>query len=166
MGLVSDILGFGARLLGVGGTQTAVGTGRMLAQRAVVGARALAPSIAGGAAGAAAFDVAGRLISPAQGLPPVARADLAVAGPQFVTLDDGSRVLVTARGAVPRPQFFLAAGVKLPSGATIVSISPDGLLFGIRRARRKKPSFSAEIDRCVNTVKGADRLLAAVRKKR
>jgi len=165
MGLVTDILSAGARLLGIGGTQTAVGTGRMLAARAVTAARVAAPSIAAGVVGAAAFDVTGRLISPGNGVAPGVSPGGAV-GPFFVTLDDGSRVLINRAGNVQRPQLFLAAGVKLPAGATIVSISPDGLLFGVRKARRKKPPFSTEINRCVETVKGADRLIAAVRKKR
>lgn len=76
----------------------------------------------------------------------------------FVTLDDGSRVLMSASGVIARPQFFLAAGAQIPGGSRIVSVSPDGLLFGLRRARRRR-TFRTELARCTSVVKTADKLL-------
>lgn len=89
---------------------------------------------------------------------PIVRA---VAG--FITLDDGSRVLMSASGVISRPQFFLVAGAQIPGGARIVSVSPDGLLFGLRRPVRRR-TFRTELNRCKNVVRSADKLLTLLRK--
>lgn len=82
----------------------------------------------------------------------------------FVTLADGSRVLMSSGGNLARPQFFLTAGARIPAGGKIVSVSPDGLLFGIRSAPRRR-TFRTELARCKNIVKSADKLLSTLRKK-
>jgi len=135
-----------------------------------VGRRLFAPAVAGGAGlglgGILGSIFGGGGVNGAAAAAPMALpAARGAGGSTFVTLDDGSRVLVSPSGVVARPQLFLPAGAKLPAGATIVSISPGGDLFGVRR-RRKRRSFAGEIERCKTAVKAADSLISAVRKKR
>lgn len=92
-----------------------------------------------------------------------AAAQPAVGRAGFVTLADGSRVLMTSGGNLARPQFFLTAGAQIPGGGTIVSVSPDGLLFGIRRKARRR-TFRTEMNRCKNVIRSADKLLSTLRK--
>jgi len=166
MGLVSfgaGILRAGARFLGIGGAPAATGFRAAAGTAGRFAARA-APGAATGAAGAAAFEAfRGFGVDGVNGA--VDGAPVGPTGPIFVTLDDGSQVLVNKSGAVPRPQLFLPAGAKLPPGSTIVSVSPDGNLFGIRRMRKRR-TFAGEIERCKNAVKAADSLITAVRKKK
>jgi len=136
-----------------------------------VGRRLLAPAVAGGAGlGLGGFlgslfggGGANGAVAPV-GAAPMLPAARGAGGSTFVTLDDGSRVLMSPSGNVARPQLFLPAGAKLPAGATIVSISPGGDLFGIRR-RRKRRTFAGEIDRCRASVSAARGLIKAVGKK-
>lgn len=161
-----------ARFLGFGAARATP-----LAARVGAAAARLAPGAAAGAAGGAAFEAGRRLLTggaaPAQvrGFPVpddpfTTAADFAVGGPRFELLDDGSQILVSGTGVVQRANLFLPAGAKFPAGATVVSVSPDGQLFGLRKARRKKPSFQSEIDRCGEAIRAADRLLATLRKKK
>jgi len=83
---------------------------------------------------------------------------------RFVQLEDGSRILVSKSGVPQRAQLFLPAGTKLPAGATVVSVSADNSLFGIRKARRKRPAFETEVKSCLETVGAAKRLITAVKK--
>jgi len=153
MGLVSFATGL-ARTIGgfLGGAPS-------VAARAAGAARAAAPSIGTGVAGAAAFEGARRIFAgdgvaglpvPPEG-PPLTR-------PTFITLEDGSRILVSPSGVPARAQLFLPSGAKLPAGSTVVSVSPDGQLFGIRRARRRR-TFQGEVDRCRQTISAAEKLL-------
>lgn len=121
------------------------------------GARAIAPAVAGGAA----FQAGLNLVTSGGG------AVAAAAGPggsRMVRLEDGSQILVSAQGRPARAQLFLPAGSKLPSGATVVSVSADGNLFGIRKARRKR-SFQGEIDRSKAAIQSARSLLTVCSKK-
>jgi len=124
-----------------------------------------APALAAATVGGAAFQAGTNLLTggpsavvqaPGAAGPPL----LGAAGPagQFVVLGDGSRALLSSTGVPLRAQFFITAGAQLPGGAKIVSISPDGLLFGIRRAPRRR-TFRTELSRCTSVVKTADKLL-------
>jgi len=136
-----------------------------------VGSRLLRPAVAGGA-GLGLGGILGSIFGGGGGNGAMAPAPAGIrpAGTQalgsfFVTLDDGSSVLTNPNGSVSRPQLFLPAGAKLPAGATIVSINPDATVFGIRRKRRTR-QFGAEIDRCKATIRAADSLISAVRKRK
>lgn len=143
------IVDLGLEILGVGRGISPAGIGAEIATRA------------------AGFLFGGDDPAPAGFVPgTTAPARLPSPGPvaTFVPLDDGSRVLVAPSGAVSRPQFFLPLGARFPGGATIVSVSPDGQLFGLRR-KRKRRTFGAEIDRCLTTISAASKLITAVKKK-
>lgn len=167
MGLFSGLLSVGRTLIsGLGGAAAKAGP-------TVVRA---APALAAATVGGAAFQAGTNLLT---GGPTAiaqtagttaAQAALAVAQPQaagaagrFVVLQDGSRALLSSAGIPMRAQFFITAGAQLPGGAKIVSISPDGLLFGIRRAARKR-TFRSELNRCKSVVKSASTLLRVLKK--
>jgi len=156
MGLFSGLLSIGRGLIGSASGPVGVAT------RAVV---RVAPGLGAAAAGGAAFS-AGATALTGGGAAPVAAQVGPAPGPagQFVVLGDGSRALLSSSGIPLRPQFFLTAGAQIPGGATIVSISANGLLFGIRRARRRRSTFRTELNKCKNVVVSASKLLKVLRK--
>lgn len=128
--------------------------------------RGAAPALAGGAAAGVGFEFISSLFGGGgDGVATSAAGAVAVPGTarRFVTLQDGSRVLVSREGKPMRAQFFLPAGQKLPGGALVVSVSPDGSLFGIRRGRKKRPAFKTEIETCKSTISAAKSLVKAAK---
>lgn len=161
MGLVS----IGRSILGAvfgGGTTAVARTGPGILSRVLGGLGAVAPAAAGGVAGGLGFSAISSLFGGGGAAP------AQISAPQtgqrgFVQLQDGSRILVSAAGVPVRAQLFLPAGAKLPGGATIVSVSPDGSLFGVRRGRRKRPAFKTEIETCKSTISAAKSLVKAAK---
>ena len=157
MGLVnvgSSLLSGAARLLGIGGTATGAGagiTGALTRLAPTIGRAAPIGAAIGGGLGLLS-DLFGGDSGRAQGIAEQIRAS---GRSQFVTLDDGSSVLVSPSGRVARPQKFLPAGAKLPAGATVVSVSPNRDLFGIRVKRRRK-KFAGEMTQVRDVIKAAD----------
>lgn len=163
MGLVAigtALLTRGAAALGIGGGGAAAG-GAGAAARGILG-RLFGNPIVQGAGGAAAFAGGSALLAPGAAITPTAIGAAGAAGARgragFVTLEDGSMILVSASGVPARANLFLPAGAKLPSGAMVVSVSPNGQLFGIRKKRVKK-TFAAEVAKVKDTVKNAKELL-------
>jgi len=173
MGLFSGLLSLGTSLLG--------GAGRAVTAAAPAVVRA-APALAAATVGGAAFQAGSNLLTggtaaagAAQGAAALAAVTPAIqagvpalaaaagAPGRFVVLQDGSRALLSSTGIPIRAQLFLTAGAQIPAGARIVSISPDGLLFGIRRARRRR-TFQSELGRCKRVVVTASKLLKALKK--
>jgi len=149
----------------------AVGRGVLAAARSQAG-RGLLSSIATGLGFGAGFEAIGAVFGGDGGGNGViagggggAQIAEASASARFVELEDGSRVLVSKSGRAMRAQLFLPAGTKLPAGATVVSVNADNSLFGIRKARRKRPAFETEVKSCLETVGAAKRLITAVSKK-
>jgi len=136
-----------------------------LAQRAAPALRAAAPSILGGLGFGAAFAGAESFFGDNGSVGTSAVGAIAPPGAtqRFVQLQDGSRVLVSRQGKPMKAQLFLPAGAKLPGGATVVSVSPDGMLFGIRRGRKRRPAFKTEIDTCKTTIAAAKSLVKATK---
>jgi len=155
MGLVaagSRLLGslFGAGGRAIGSPAVRAGGGALAGGAAAGLGFSLIESLFGGGGNGVATSAAGAIAAPG-----MAR--------RFVTLEDGSRVLVSREGKPMRAQFFLPAGQKLPGGALVVSVSPDGSLFGIRRGRRKRPAFKTEIETCKSTISAAKSLVKAAK---
>jgi len=82
----------------------------------------------------------------------------------FLRLEDGSQILVSPSGKAARATVFIPAGTPLPQGSTVVSVSADGQLFGIRKKRRRR-TFQGEIDRTKNAIQSARSLLTVCNKK-
>jgi len=76
----------------------------------------------------------------AVGLTPIGNAP----GGRFVARDEEGGIFITTRQGAPiSPSRLIPAGARLPGGATIVSISPNGQLIGIRIKRARK-QFASE----------------------
>jgi len=161
MGLVAIGTSLLRSFLNVGAPGAGAALGRVLGG---VGSatRALAPAAAGGAAAGLGFSAISSFFGGGGGAPAQVAAQ-ATGQRGFVTLEDGGRILVSAQGRPIRATFFLPAGAKLPGGSTIVSVSPDGSLFGVKRGRRKRPAFKTEIDTCKTTIAAAKSLVKAAK---
>jgi len=149
------------RAIGIGGT-TAVRAGPGIVARAGTGLAAAAPSLLGGIAAGLGFSAVSSAFG--GGADAGALAGRTASGaPQFVTLSDGSRMLLNRQGVPVKAQLFLPITAKLPGGATIVSVSADGQIVGIRKGRRKRPAFKTEIETCKSTISAAKSLVKAAK---
>jgi len=138
-----------------GGAATVAPT---LASRVLGSLRAIAPAVAGGAA----FQGGVNLLS--NGAATSAAAGGGTGRSMFLRLEDGSQILIGPSGRPARATVFIPAGTPLPQGSTVVSVSADGQLFGIRKKRRRR-TFQGEIDRTKNAIQSARSLLTVCNKK-
>jgi len=152
-GLLTRGLSFVQSLTQAGGT--AAGQRAATAFQNLGGIRTLLGAGAGAGAGTAA----------ALALTSGATAARAGSGrSMFLRLEDGSQILIGPTGKPARATVFIPAGTPLPQGSTVVSVSADGQLFGIRKKRRRR-TFQGEIDRTKNAIQSARSLLTVCNKK-
>jgi len=174
MGLISigtALLRGAGSLLGIGGGAAAVGGAARVAAPSLIsriGGALIGPAgqgLAGGLAGAA---VGSQLFGGGGGgAVPNQLAAIQAAGGQVTplaggrfgaTAPNGDFQVFNRNGEPVRPSRIISAGMRLPGGATIVSVRQGGQLIGVTIRRRRK-RFGAEIRTVRRTVQAAQALV-------